>query len=141
MPSSDTQFNKNTPTSFKNMTQERQREIAIMGSKASKEAARKRKTMLSCMRMLLEMKTTEGEEKVLKNAMPGLVDDDFNKLTLICAALIQKAAKGDTKAAGKIMELLGEKKITLAGDPDAPLVQSDLSIEKLKEIKGLIDKE
>lgn len=110
------------------------------GAKKTNEIRRRKKTMRECLMQILEMKSTDKEKENITRVLPDLADEEKTKLMLICVGLMQKAATGDTRAVEKIMELLGEKTIKLIGDPEQPVVSSDVKIQDIKKLKDLIDK-
>lgn len=86
------------------------------------------------------MDCTDKEKEIVLRSFPNLPEDDIIKNMLVSAAMIQKAAKGDTQAFSKIIETTGEKTVVVAGDPDNP-VGGGVSLEKIKELKGLLEKD
>lgn len=133
-------FNKDTPTAFQNVGEERARELGRLGQKRQVENNRRRKTIRECLKMLGQMKCTPKEVEVIKRVFPDIDDEELTKNCLVSVAMYQKAAQGDTKAFGKITETTGEKTVVVAGDPENP-VGGGVSIEKIKELKGLLESE
>lgn len=134
-------FTKDTPTALQNLTEDRQREIARMGQAAGTEVKRRKKTIRECLKLLGQMKCTDKEKEVVLRSFPDLPEDEIVKNMLVSAAMYQKAAQGDTKAFGKITETTGEKTVVVAGDPENPIGTAGVSIEKLKELKVLLEGE
>lgn len=132
-------FNKDTPTALQNLPEDVRKQIASNAGKKSGEAKRRKKTIRECLKMLGQMKCTPREMEIIKKSFPQLDDEELTKNCLISAAMYQKAALGDTQAFSKITETTGEKTISLAGDPDNPIVETSLSIAKIKDIKDAID--
>lgn len=133
-------FTKDTPTALQNLTEEQRREMARIGQKAGTEKKRQKKTIRECLKMLGQMDCTDKEKEIVLRSFPNLPEDDIIKNMLVSAAMIQKAAKGDTQAFSKIIETTGEKTVVVAGDPDNP-VGGGVSLEKIKELKGLLEKD
>lgn len=133
-------FTKDTPTAFQNLSEERQREIASMGQKAGTIKKKIKKSIRECLVMLGQMDCTDKEKEVVLRSFPNLPEEDIVKNMLMAAAMIQKTAKGDTQAFSKIIEATGEKTVVVAGDPDNP-VGGGVSLEKIKELKGLLEKD
>ena len=133
-------FTKDTPTALQNLTEEQRSEMGRIGQRAGTEKKRQKKTIRECLKMLGQMDCTDKEKEIVLRSFPNLPEDDIIKNMLVSAAMIQKAAKGDTKAFGKIIETTGEKTFVVAGDPDNP-VGGGVSIEKIKELKGLLEKD
>lgn len=86
--------------SFKDMTAERQREIASMGGKASQRAAAERKSLAKIARAVLESQVTDVSEYNY-----GAVPIDKPTLEAIIFAVHgNKAAKGDVQSAKFLVE-------------------------------------
>lgn len=133
-------FTKDTPTALQNLSEEQRREMARIGQRAGTEKKRQKKTIRECLKMLGQMDCTDKEKEIVLRSFPNLPEDDIIKNMLVSAAMIQKAAKGDTQAFSKIIETTGEKTVVVAGDPDNP-VGGGVSLEKIKELKGLLEKD
>ena len=133
-------FTKDTPTALQNLSEEQRREMARIGQRAGTEKKRQKKTIRECLKMLGQMDCTDKEKEIVLRSFPDLPEDDIIKNMLVSAAMIQKAAKGDTQAFSKIIETTGEKTVVVAGDPDNP-VGGGVSLEKIKELKGLLESE
>lgn len=133
-------FTKDTPTALQNLSEEQRREMARIGQRAGTEKKRQKKTIRECLKMLGQMDCTDKEKEIVLRSFPNLPEDDIIKNMLVSAAMIQKAAKGDTQAFSKIIETTGEKTVVVAGDPDNP-VGGGVSLEKIKELKGLLESE
>lgn len=133
-------FTKDTPTALQNLSEEQRREMARIGQRAGTEKKRQKKSIRECLKMLGQMDCTDKEKEIVLRSFPNLPEDDIIKNMLVSAAMIQKAAKGDTQAFSKIIETTGEKTVVVAGDPDNP-VGGGVSLEKIKELKGLLEKD
>lgn len=133
-------FTKDTPTALQNLTEEQRSEMGRIGQRAGTEKKRQKKTIRECLKMLGQMDCTDKEKEIVLRSFPNLPEDDIIKNMLVSAAMIQKAAKGDTQAFSKIIETTGEKTVVVAGDPDNP-VGGGVSLEKIKELKGLLESE
>lgn len=133
-------FTKDTPTALQNLTEEQRSEMGRIGQRAGTEKKRQKKTIRECLKMLGQMDCTDKEKEIVLRSFPNLPEDDIIKNMLVSAAMIQKAAKGDTQAFSKIIETTGEKTVVVAGDPDNP-VGGGVSLEKIKELKGLLEKD
>ena len=138
-PDGHARFNNDTPTAFQNLSEERMKEVAAMGGRASGETKKRKRTIRECLKMLGQMKCTPKEMEIIKKAFPDIEDDELTKNCLVSAAMYQKAAQGDTQAFGKITETTGEKTLTVAGDPDNPVAQTVLSIDKIKDMRKKIE--
>ena len=138
-PDGHARFNNDTPTAFQNLSEERMKEVAAMGGRASGETKKRKRTIRECLKMLGQMKCTPKEMEILKKAFPDIADEELTKNCLVSAAMYQKAAQGDTQAFGKITETTGEKTLTVAGDPDNPVAQTVLSIDKIKDMRKKIE--
>lgn len=133
-------FTKDTPTALQNLTEEQRSEMGRIGQRAGTEKKRQKKSIRECLKMLGQMDCTDKEKEIVLRSFPNLPEDDIIKNMLVSAAMIQKAAKGDTQAFSKIIETTGEKTVVVAGDPDNP-VGGGVSLEKIKELKGLLEKD
>lgn len=133
-------FTKDTPTALQNLTEEQRSEMGRIGQRAGTEKKRQKKTIRECLKMLGQMDCTDKEKEIVLRSFPNLPEDDIIKNMLVSAAMIQKAAKGDTQAFSKIIETTGEKTVVVAGDPDNP-VGGGVSLEKIKELKVLLEKD
>ena len=133
------QFTKDTPTAFQNLSEERRRELARIGQAGQVRHKKMQKSIRECLKILGQMKCTDKEKEVVLRSFPDLPEDEIVKNMLVSAAMYQKAAQGDTRAFGKITETTGEKTVVVAGDPDNPIGGGNVSIEKLKELKGLLE--
>lgn len=131
-------FNKDTPTAFQNLSEERRRELARIGQAGQVRHKKMQKSIRECLKMLGQMKCTDKEIEVIKRVFPDVPDEELTKNCLVSVAMYQKAAQGDTRAFGKITETTGEKTVVVAGDPENP-VGGGVSIEKIKELKGLLE--
>lgn len=138
-PAGHARFNKDTPTAFQNMSKEAHKKAASNGGKQSGIVRAKKRSIRECLKMLGRMKCTEKEIEHIKKFFPDLDDDEMTKNCLVSASMYQKAAQGDTQAFGKIIETTGEKTITVAGDPDNPVAQTVLSIDKIKDMRKKIE--
>lgn len=133
------QFTKDTPTAFQNLTEEQRSAMGRMGRLAGAEKQRQKRSIRECLKILGQMKCTDKEKEVVLRSFPDLPEDEIVKNMLVSAAMYQKAAQGDTRAFGKITETTGEKTVVVAGDPENPIGGGNVSIEKLKELKGLLE--
>lgn len=138
-PDGHARFNSDTPTAFQNLSEERMKEVSAIGGRKSGESKRKKKSIRECLKMLGQMKCTPKEMEIIKKAFPDIDDEELTKNCLVSAAMYQKAAQGDTQAFGKITETTGEKTLTVAGDPDNPVAQTVLSIDKIKDMRKKIE--
>lgn len=133
-------FTKDTPTALQNLSEEQRREMARIGQRAGTEKKRQKKSIRECLKMLGQMDCTDKEKEIVLRSFPDLPEADIIKNMLVSAAMLQKAAKGDTQAFSKIIETTGEKTVVVAGDPDNP-VGGGVSLEKIKELKWLLEKD
>lgn len=82
---------------FAERTEKEQRDIRVMGGKASGEARRKKKTMKEMLKLLLE------EELVSKKGTKKTA------LEMVMTSMINQALKGNVKATTFIRDTIGEK--------------------------------
>lgn len=134
-------FTKDTPTALQNLTEAQRSEMGRIGQAASAAKKKEKRTIRECLKLLGQMKCTDKEKEVVLRSFPDLPEDEIVKNMLVSAAMYQKAAQGDTKAFGKITETTGEKTVVVAGDPENPIGNAGVSIEKLKELKVLLEGE
>ncbi len=95
-------------------TEEQQREIAIMGGKASGKARQKKKRMKEILTLLLEEKTPNGKT--------------YGELATL--GLIKGAMKGNAHNYRTILEVLGE----------LYFVQEDVEQQRISKVQELLNK-
>jgi hypothetical protein len=92
-------------------TKEEQREIARQGGIASGKARREKKQFRETLEMLLSMNTDEGEGISVDDitSFRGIKGKNISVQEAILIAQIQKAMKGDTRAAEYVRDSIGQK--------------------------------
>ena len=91
----------------RNLTTEEAREIGRKGGIASGEARRERRRMKECAEMILAL-PVKDKRKLNKLVNRGIAPEDADTITLLVAALIDKACTGDVNAAKEVRSLIGE---------------------------------
>jgi len=138
-------FNKDTPTAFQNMTEERQREISRMGVEANKQKAEDRRSMKDIMNWLLEQKPTEDEIRVAQKLFPNVDVKELNKKAMIAARQIHKAiADGNTKSAVFVRDTSGEKPVDVfetTGGERIVYITADMNKATQSHIDSMIEKD
>ena len=89
-------------------SEEDQKRIQSMGGKASGAARRRKKSMREAMAALLEAEITKNVETNLKKrGYKGKMPETYNE-ALQVSMMVEAMLRGDTKAYGMIMNLMGE---------------------------------
>lgn len=90
------------------LTSEEAREIGAKGGRKSVESRRKQKTLRETLNLMLEKCATDPKyrEMVIES---GLKRNNISNKDIIVAAMLLKAADGDTKAFELIRDTIGEK--------------------------------
>ena len=88
-------------------TPEERRENASKAGKASGEARRKKRAMKSAARLLLSMGAT-SPAAIRRLRSMGLAEEDMTNQMAVLAAVMEKAQKGDVKAATFLRDTVGE---------------------------------
>lgn len=105
-------FDKDDPRAFQNLSKERMKEIATMGSIAGHKAKKEKKSMREILQWLLEQKPTDEEIKAAQKILPDVDTTVLNKNIIMLLRQIHKAISlGDTKAATFVRDTSGEKPV------------------------------
>lgn len=127
--------------SFRDMTAERQREIASAGGKASQKAARKRKAMREQAELLLSLpfkdrkiKDASGKEVSLLKELKKIsgIDGDLDNQMAMIISLWQNALNGgknSVQAFNSLRDLLGEKPKEVV-----EIHSTDATVKELEEL-------
>lgn len=110
---------------FKNMTAERQREIASAGGKASQKARRRRKQIKEDLEMILSLPIKNGKLKEKLKAL-GIEDEEMTNQMAMTIALWQKAIKGDVSAFNSLRDTVGEKPVDVQQVQEVPIIKDDI---------------
>ena len=137
-------FTKETPTSFSNMTQERQREISQMGVEANKQKAEDRRSMKEIMVWLLSQKPNEEEIRVAQKLFPDIDVSKLNKKALVALRQIHKSiADGNTKSAEFVRDTSGEKPVDVietTGAERIVYITPDMNKATQEHIDAMLEK-
>ena len=123
--------------SLADRTTEEQQKIAKQGGIASGKARREKKAMKDTLEMLLSMPLKEGSSADISE-IQNLASVKGKNITVqeaIMLAQIQKAMKGDTRAAEYIRDTSGNKlkdAVEFSGSVNNPF--ADLTTEELKKL-------
>lgn len=123
--------------SLADRTTEEQQKIAKQGGIASGKARREKKAMKDTLEMLLSMPLKEGNSADISE-IQNLASVKGKNITVqeaIMLAQIQKAMKGDTRAAEYIRDTSGNKlkdAVEFSGSVNNPF--ADLTTEELKKL-------
>lgn len=98
---------KDNLISFRDMSAERQREIASMGGKASQAAAKRRKSLKEKAQLILSLPVNDTKNQTQMKKM-GLDIEDIDNATLMLVGLFKRAAEGDVQAFKEMRDLIGE---------------------------------
>lgn len=138
-------FTKETPTAFQNMTEDKQREVASQGGKASQQAKKRYKTMEACMQYLLSLQATETEKDNVKELFPDIDVDLIDKNLVLCSRQLQKGiSKGDTTAASFVRDTAGQKPsdtVTLSGNSNVMYITPDMDKKTKEHIEKMISQD
>lgn len=96
---------------LRTLTPEEARKIGSMGGKASVEARRKKKSMKEAASSILSLNVTEDMKRTLKKM--GVEDEDLIMQTAALVSVLQKALKGDIRAAEFLRDTAGENPNTV----------------------------
>ena len=106
---------------FESRSTEEVREIARKGGINSGATRRKKKTMKSGAKMLLDMPASKAVTRKMK--MLGIDEEDATYQMGILVAMLQEALGGNVKAAAFMRELIGE-------DPKQELARKELKLRQ-----------
>lgn len=110
-------------------TKEEQREIAIMGGKASGEARRKKKGMKEALKLLLELDVKSPKLREQMKQL-GIDDDNLTNEMALMVAQLQKAMKGDVQSANFIRDTSGQKPVEVQEVRELPTIVDDIVSDK-----------
>ena len=122
---------------FNQRSEEAQWQIRSMGSKASSEKQRRRKTQAEIIRQIMELKLTP-EEGAAKFEALGL---DPTWATDANVAVMQKARKGDVESLRYLRDTIGEKPrdgLEIGNLDGQPLSTIDLSALSDEQLRAMI---
>lgn len=91
------------------MTEERQREIASMGGKASQAKAKERKRARELMQTILSATMNEQQVNKVLGKDKDLIDGDASVYSVMLTKMALQACKGDSKAATFVRDTAGDK--------------------------------
>lgn len=95
---------KDNLISFRDMSAERQREIASMGGKASQAAAKRRKSLKEKAQLILSLPVNDTKNQTQMKKM-GLDIEDIDNATLMLMGLFRRAVLGDVPAFKEMRDL------------------------------------
>ena len=110
---------------FRNMSAERQREIASMGGKASQKALKRRKQIKENIELLLSLPIKNDRLKAQLKAL-GIEDEELTNQMAMTIAMWQKAIKGDVSAFNTLRDTVGEKPVDVQQVQEVPVIKDDL---------------
>ena len=118
-------------------TKEEQRAIARKGGIASGKARREKKLMRETLDILLSMPLKNGKNADVDSIrnFAALKGKNINVQEAMMIAQVQKAMKGDTKAAEFVRDTMGQKpveNVNMSGEINNPF--AELSTEELKKM-------
>lgn len=106
---------------FDSRTTEEQREIARKGGIASGASRRRKRTMKSGAKMLMDMPASKSIAQKLK--LLGIDEEDATYQMGVMVAMLQQALDGNVKAAQFLRELIGE-------DPKQEMQKKELKLKQ-----------
>lgn len=118
-------------------TKDEQRAIARKGGIASGKARREKKLMRETLDILLSMPLKNGKNADVDSIrnFAALKGKNINVQEAMMIAQVQKAMKGDTKAAEFVRDTMGQKpveNVNMSGEINNPF--ADLTTEELKKM-------
>lgn len=94
---------------FRDLPEDKQKQIASQGGKASGEARRRNKTFKDIALNLLDLKVPQHVLETIRKTFPELKEEDITNRMAILYCQLAKALKGDTKAFEVLRDTSGEK--------------------------------
>lgn len=143
---------KDPMQNLKPFTKENAAEMGRKGGVASQKAQKKKKKLKQCLAAILELEPSERNKDTLIDM--GLEDDEFSNQMILAAAMFNKAASGDVRAAEFIRDLTGQQPVTSLdrartklmnvqaeqikrqGDPSKEITKLDLLLKAMDTIAG-----
>lgn len=143
---------KDPMQNLKPFTKENAAEMGRKGGVASQKAQKKKKKLKQCLAAILELEPSERNKDTLIDM--GLEDDEFSNQMILAAAMFNKAASGDVRAAEFIRDLTGQQPVTSLdrartklmnvqaeqikkqGDPSKELTKLDLLLRAMDTVAG-----
>lgn len=120
---------KDNLISFRDMTAERQREIASMGGKASQAAAKRRKSLKEKAQLILSLPVNDTKNQTQMKKM-GLDIEDIDNATLMLMGLFRRAVLGDVPAFKEMRDLTeGDKNNDVIQKIDEMILKIENHIE------------
>ena len=137
---------------LKPFTKENAAEMGRKGGVASQKAQKKKKKLKQCLAAILELEPSERNKDTLIDM--GLEDDEFSNQMILAAAMFNKAASGDVRAAEFIRDLTGQQPVTSLdrartklmnaqaeqikrqGDPSKEITKLDLLLKAMDTVAG-----
>lgn len=98
--------------SFKDRTEDEQRELARMGGKRSGEVRRAKKTMRDTLQMLLDLKVADPKIAENLNKKNVKKSEQTNQTAIMMKLVEDTLKKGSLEQIDKILEILGQKSLT-----------------------------
>lgn len=120
---------KDNLISFRDMSAERQREIASMGGKASQAAAKRRKSLKEKAQLILSLPVNDTKNQTQMKKM-GLDIEDIDNATLMLVGLFRRAVLGDVQAFKEMRDLTeGDKNNDVIQKIDEMILKIENHIE------------
>ncbi len=120
---------KDNLISFRDMSAERQREIASMGGKASQAAAKRRKSLKEKAKLILSLPVNDTKNQTQMKKM-GLEIEDIDNATLMLVGLFRRAVLGDVQAFKEMRDLTeGDKNNDVIQKIDEMILKIENHIE------------
>lgn len=118
-------MNQDNLIPFNELTEEKQRELASKGGKASGEARKQKKLMREQLNMLLNLPIKSSKIKVQLKEL-GVEDTEMNNQMALLIAMYQKALKGDVSAFNTLRDTSGEKPIEVQQIVETPIINDNI---------------
>ena len=110
---------------FNELTEEKQREIASKGGKASVKARKEKKRMKEYINILLglDVKSPKARETLRQL---GIEDEDMTNEMAMMAAIMNKAMKGDIQAVNFLRDTSGQMPVNKMEIDRTPIIKDDI---------------
>lgn len=113
---------------FESRSTEEVRKIASRGGKKSGEVRRRKKSMKTSAKMLMELPVTDKLQSKLEAL--GIDESETNYQTGILVAMLQEALKGNVRAAQLIVDLIGESPKQTLSEKEYKLRKDEFEYKK-----------
>ena len=110
---------------FNELTEEKQREIASKGGKASVKARQEKKRMKEYINILLSLDVKSPKARETLRQL-GVADDDMTNEMAMMASVMNKAMKGDIQAVNFLRDTSGQMPVNKMEIDRTPIIKDDI---------------